>query len=400
MLLAAMLLVYCLGVLYLAGKILRTFRLPEFSAKKHLLGCCLAAALLLSLIPLLPAVWPAEADRNLLRRTGNLLLGYAVYLFMLFILSDFCRFILKKIRGSRPGKKGRQALLRFACFSLVSILIMAAGTFHAEQLKITGYQVTVSSGKVTSLSSGSDLKIAFVADLHMGAQVGSRQIRKMAELINGLDADLVLFGGDIFNSDYEALENPQELMEILRSIHSRYGMYAVYGNHDVTETLIGGFSISPVEEAYRDPRMDSFLQNCGIWILEDEAVTAADGRICLVGRLDGQKSGTGTKQRLSAEAVMKQADTDLPVIVLEHEPSEVQQLSDLGADLVLAGHTHDGQFFPLTLARSFIWDNPCGLKMYGTCAGITTSGVGFYGPPIRVLTDAEVVSVTLHIGNN
>ena len=69
------------------------------------------------------------------------------------------------------------------------------------------------------------------------------------------------------------------------------------------------------------------------------------------------------------------------------------ELEKLGVKLVLSGHTHAGQFFPFNLPQSLIWDNAYGLKKFGNAYSVVTSGVGLYGPALRIGTDSEVVEI-------
>lgn len=75
----------------------------------------------------------------------------------------------------------------------------------------------------------------------------------MVNTINSENADIVVIAGDIFDNNFDALDNPERLEMLLSQINSTYGTYAVFGNHDVTETLIAGFPISS-KNAPRDPR--------------------------------------------------------------------------------------------------------------------------------------------------
>ena len=70
--------------------------------------------------------------------------------------------------------------------------------------------------------------MVLIADLHLGYNIGCRQMEQMAEKINAQNPDLVVVAGDIFDNEYEALDNPDRLAEILRGIHSKYGVYACY----------------------------------------------------------------------------------------------------------------------------------------------------------------------------
>ena len=74
----------------------------------------------------------------------------------------------------------------------------------------------------------------------------------------------------------------------------------------------------------------------------------------------------------------------------------MQRLADAGADMQLCGHTHDGQIFPGNLVIPFFWENPCGLLVKDQMYSIVTSGVGVWGPAMRVGTASEVCEITVN----
>ena len=88
-------------------------------------------------------------------------------------------------------------------------------------------------------------------------------------------------------------------------------------------------------------------------------------------------------------------DLSKPVFVIDHQPKELQELADAGVDLDLCGHTHDGQTFPGNLTIRMMWENACGYLKKGDMHNIVTSGVGVFGPNMRVGTAAEICSVTV-----
>ena len=146
-----------------------------------------------------------------------------------------------------------------------------------------------------------------------------------------------------------------------------------------------------IDKAYRSDEVVSFIESLGMEVLSDKVVDAADGGIVLVCREDGEKTGDGTRKRIEADELMKGIDTSRPVLVLEHEPMDFGNLEKAGADLVLSGHTHAGQIFPGTLITQFFNENNYGLKTFGNLQSAVTSGVGFYGPPLRVGCDSEIM---------
>ena len=240
------------------------------------------------------------------------------------------------------------------------------------------------------------IKVALVADLHLGYNVGNKKMQQMVEQINDMNADLVVIAGDIFDNNYDALDDPDGLIEILRGVKSGLGTYVVYGNHDVKETLIGGFSITSRTLAFRDPRMDEFLEKCGFKVLTDDVVTLNNGNIYLIGRLDSEKAGDGTSDRMSINNLTAGLDKSKPILLLEHEPANLSGVADCGVDVMLCGHTHAGQFFPLTIVQPFAWQNYHGYLKVGNMHSFVTAGVGLYGPNMRVMTDSEVMEININ----
>ena len=198
-----------------------------------------------------------------------------------------------------------------------------------------------------------------------------------------------------FDNEYEAVQNPDRIAKTLAGIKSRYGSFGVFGNHDVTERLLGGFSVASQAKEMRDPRFEEFAKKAKIRILDDE-VMLIDDVFYLVGRKDAQKPGDGTKNRIEPEVILSGLDKAKPIIVLEHQPKQLKELETAGADMQLCGHTHDGQMFPGNLTVKLMWENACGYLKKGNLHSIVTSGVGVWGPAMRVGTDCEICPITIH----
>ena len=229
-------------------------------------------------------------------------------------------------------------------------------------------------------------------------EVKTPVIYKAWKIVDDLKAKyknmIVVIAGDIFDNNFDALDNPERLEMLLSQINSTYGTYAVFGNHDVTETLIAGFPISS-KNAPRDPRMYEFLEKSNISVLEDETAII-DNSFYLTGRLDEKRTGNGTKKRASLDELTKNLDPSMPLFVISHEPDHLSDYNAHGVDIVLSGHTHAGQFFPLTIVQPFVWENYWGMKMIDSMYSFVTSGIGVYGPDMRVGTNSEVMVIDVH----
>lgn len=325
---------------------------------------------------------------------GNYWLGTFLYILLTVIIVDLIRLILKRI--PRVDQKKLASRRLFVLNGTVCIVVIASltayGILNAHNIRTTSYDVSVSK-KCDSLSS---LNVVLVADLHLGYNIGEWHMEKMVEKINQLKPDLVCIAGDIFDNEYEAIQYPEETADALAEIQSRYGVYACYGNHDIEEKILAGFTFHKEGHKMSDPRMDEFLENAGITLLQDETVLI-DNKFYLAGRADYERPGRGITTRQTPEELTADLDLTKPVIVIDHEPREMDELAAAGVDLDLCGHTHDGQMFPGNLTIKLLWDNPYGYKTYGNMHQIVTSGVGVFGPYMRVGTKSEIVQVQVNL---
>ena len=340
--------------------------------------------LLISLAPVAGAFLDNSHMRFALMGVGNIYLGYFLYygitLALLMLFAGLATLITSRRFSSLYGI--------ILCLSLVCGFTTATyGMFHAQEIQVRRYDIAVDK-------PGKDMTVVFVADLHLSVNSELSTTVKMVDLINRENPDLVLVGGDIFTSSYEALFDPQYYSSALSNIRSRLGVYGVYGNHDVDEPLLGGFPMAPLSEAFRTPRMEQFMKDSGFTMLSDETVLI-DGFLQLIGRVDGEKAGDGTNNRMSAAELLKEIDRTKPVLVLEHEPREYRKLKEAGADVVLSGHTHNGQLFPGNLIVPLFNENGWGYKVVDGLQTLVTAGIGYYGPPIRVGTDSEISVIRL-----
>lgn len=338
--------------------------------------------------------WPQGRVQRILKLIGNYWLGILLYAILIVALADILRLLLRRVKAidqTTLHSRRSFALGGGLCAALLAAVTIY-GAVNARTVRTTPYEVTVDK-KVEGIDS---LKIVLAADLHLGYNIGCSQMEKMAAKINAEEPDLVVLAGDIFDNQYDALDAPERLISILRGIKSRYGVYACYGNHDIDENILAGFTFEKKDEPKEsDPRMDEFLEKAGIQLLRDETVLI-DDKFYLVGRADFARPGRGIENRKTPEELTASLDATRPILVLDHEPREYEELEAAGADLALGGHTHDGQLFPGNIVVDLLWENAYGYKRVGDLQTIVTSGVGLFGPNMRVATRAEVCPITVH----
>lgn len=348
--------------------------------------------LAVSSLPVFGAMLPPGRVKYLATKLGNFWLGFYVYYHMIHIVLLVTGILVLGITRKSIWRIPKPAVYFVPTLAvLISLAINIYGYVHAHIPEPVYYDINLENG-VTKIS---DLRVALIADLHMSVNSRPEAIRRMVNVLNKQNPDVILIAGDFFTSTYEGLEDPEAYRDILCGIRSRYGTFAVMGNHDVEEQLFGGFPLSSKSEAFRPEKMEDFVKSCGFVLLDDEIATIADG-IQVAGRLDGEKTGNGSVPRKSPSELLSGADKSLPILVLQHEPVEFSELAESGADAVFCGHTHAGQFFPGNLIVPFFNENAYGLKVIDGMPTVVTAGVGYYGPPIRVATDSEVTVIDVH----
>ena len=142
--------------------------------------------------------------------------------------------------------------------------------------------------------------------------------------------------------------------------------------------------------------MKKFLEDSNIHILEDESVLIND-QFYVIGRKDASLTEKIHETRKAPAQLTEKLNRDKPIIMIDHQPKELQELADAGVDLDLCGHTHNGQTFPGNFTIKLMWENPCGLLSKDNMTNITTSGSGVWGPAMRIGTDSEICSINIQL---
>jgi len=345
-----------------------TVKLWPFVTVAAVLNASMLVGFMRSLLPL-PAVVKAA-----LKVVSAYWMGCFVYVF-LFLLAAWIVLMILKLTPLKSYDKRRFV-------ALVAALVLAFGTagygfVHAGDIQHVSYTITLDDDKTAP-----DMTVVMLSDLHLGAVGSESRLEDIAREINALSPDVVCLAGDIFDSDFDAIDNPDCVLKRFRDIRSTYGVYACFGNHDAGSTF---------------SKMTAFLKACGVTLLSDETVTV-DGRLTLVGRVDGTPiGGNGGVERKPLEEFLEIGDPSIPVVVLDHNPGNVGAYDGNGdVDLVLSGHTHKGQLFPANFVTDAMYVVDHGYYRHDDSSPqvIVTSGVGTWGMPMRVGSDSEIVTIT------
>jgi len=306
------------------------------------------------------------------RMSGSIVLGklgaYWMAIFcLLLLLVPVAHLTVIVLRYTRLPRHGTQRWAGIATLAL-TVSLMLYGTYNAYNPVVRTYAIQLEGGE----AAGGSLRIAMAADMHFGLLSGKDHAERLVREVNALKPDIILLPGDLFDDDIQPFLD-QRIDQSLSKLQAPYGIYATLGNHDRHDGSV--------------ERLIATLTDSGIRVLYDEAMTV-DDRFTIVGRRDYSDSG-----RQSLEEVMRGADQARPVILMEHQPNELDIAERAGVDLMLSGHTHRGQVFPGSIITNLIYENDWGLLRRGEFHSIVTQGYGFWGPPIRLGTRSEIVLI-------
>ena len=310
--------------------------------------------------------------KHILGFVGGYGMAFLLYLLFYTVLRDFLVGILRLIR--LPFCKGRL----FRGVSAVAVLLLSIGTcvwgfFSAQQISHVRYEVHLEGKRDVS-----DLRMVLVSDLHLGSLGSEERLETIVAQINAEKPDIICIAGDLFDTDFGAILEPEAAAETLRGLKATYGVFACLGNHDGGKTF---------------GQMLAFMEKANIQLLDDDA-TCIDNRLVLVGRLDAFSiGGYDGRQRRPMSEVYVGEDASIPVVVMDHNPQRMEEYGN-EVDLILSGHTHKGQLFPGNLITDLMYAVDYGhYQAENGLQVIVTSGVGCWGMPVRVGTDCEIVTI-------
>ena len=308
---------------------------------------------------------------------GSYWLAAMLYFFLAAILVDLFRLVTSLLPVVPPDIHAAANLHRHwilvGTVGLVGLLLLV-GHINAAKPRIRELDLTI--GK--SLGADNTLRIVAASDIHLGTIIGRKRFDQIVGIMNSLEPDLVLFPGDIVDEDLGPVIR-ENLGESLRSVRARYGVFAITGNHE----YIGG-----AEEACR------YLQDHGISMLRDSTATLPNG-VQLVGRQDRSSRQFGGQERKPLESLMAGIDHGRPIILLDHQPFHLDEAVEAQVDFQLSGHTHHGQLWPLNHITNALYELSWGYLRRGSTHIYVSSGVGTWGPPVRLGNRPEILLITL-----
>ncbi len=229
--------------------------------------------------------------------------------------------------------------------------------------------------------------VVFLSDLHFENSMTPADLSAYAEKIAAAKPDAVILGGDIVD-ERTSKEGMHAAFSVLGNIPTTYGVYYIYGNHDR--------ALYTSEPAFSEDELADTIRAAGIHILRDESALLTP-TLTLTGREDRSRERQTGTPRLSHKMLAENLPQGAYHILADHQPREWQEASDAGFSLLLSGHTHRGQIWPVGLAiealdkDTFVY----GHKKEGNLDFLVSSGIAGWGYPIRTEGNCEYVIVKI-----
>lgn len=295
------------------------------------------------------------------------------FIFLGLFIHLFCAALTKKIIMLMPVQNMEPHI------SALFIFLAVAFNGKGIHTSLKGPKVKEVDVKIPQhYSSLNGLRIVQISDLHLGPLIKRKYVAPIVEQIKNLKPDLMVFTGDI--GDGDAKFYADELREF-QNLQPRFGKYYVTGNH---EHIWGAENwIQAIEKQNIHPLINQGQQlNPDLFIAGVPDISSKHFSFAASDPHQAILNGKGFK------------------ILLAHQPKSCLEAEKAGFDLMLSGHTHNGQFFPFNLVVGFFNPYSKGLNQHGRLQVYVNSGTGFWGPPLRLGVESEITLLRLSTDNS
>ena len=295
---------------------------------------------------------------TVLYEVGNTWMIAFLYLLLVFIVADIaslCHLLPKTLlQDSAAGLLGAVGIVT---------LILTLGAIHYPRKYRE--ELTLETDKPLE----KPLTIDLASDLHIGYHNQKAELGRWVDLINAEKPDLVLIGGDIIDRSLRPVTEGHYEEEFRRL---EAPVWTVLGNHETYAGL---------------PQAEQFFQDAGIRVLKD-SVAHFKG-VDVIGRKD-----LSTRKRASLRDLTDGLEGF--TLVLDHQPSHLEEAEAAGVDFQFSGHTHHGQVWPVSWATDLMFEKAWGHYRKGDTRYYISSGLGLWGAKIRVGTRSEYLVLKLN----
>lgn len=280
------------------------------------------------------------------------------------------------LRGILRAQRARDALRTLTRRGLAFLLGALVGAYGIGNMLV----IRRTDEALTTQKAIGEVTVALITDAHLGGPVDAEGLIDVIDRARADGAELLVLGGDIVDED-TAPGQLDLLCQLLKRRTFPKGIFYVFGNHDGTGD---GLTMEDVED---------MLAGAGVTVLNDEAVRIG-AHFVVCGRRPAGEAG-----RLPAKDILQDANPDEDFILLiDHQPADLQACADAGCDLHVSGHTHNGQIWPMNWIARLLHFNQVeyGRAAFGSMTAIVSSGAGGWKFTFRTAGHSEYVRISLH----
>jgi predicted MPP superfamily phosphohydrolase len=302
-------------------------------------------------------------------------LGLVFYLFLFTVVADLGRGIAALAGVLPKDPERRQFLARAIAVAIAGAAgLIGVGGIAEVARGFVVRRVRVPLAKLPKSASG--YRIVQMTDVHVGPTIGRAFVESIVSESNALAPDMVVITGDLVDGSVEELA---PLVEPLRDLKAKDGVYFVTGNHEY-------YSGADAWIAH--------LATLGIRTLRNERVPIRDA-FDLAGVDDASAARMLPHHGQDVAAAVEGRDPSRALVLLAHQPKAARQAIPAAVDLQLSGHVHGGQMVPWNWLVRLDQPYVKGLYRSESTWIYVSTGTGYWGPPMRVGTRAELTHVEL-----
>ena len=320
----------------------------------------------------------------------SIAVGVGFCLTIITVIYQICSLFIYAIKDKPKRAQMRYNLKRF-CGILAIIFIVIGLVGGAKEPVIYEVPFVMSGIKAP-------IKAVQLSDVHIGGLMDSARVRKIVERVNALQPDMIFLTGDIIDSRLALVENA---VDELGKLKAKYGVYYALGNHEYFHDL------QNIITKARDLGFILLLNQGSLLKTESGDEIFIAGIADLVGNRESfipynlpPKLTETLQSHNCAQNEPNKTGKCAPTILLAHQPKVIEEFLDIDKQnpkltqnvaLILSGHTHGGQIFPFSLLVLLQQPYLKGLaKITHNTSLYINQGTGYWGPPMRVLSQSEI----------
>ncbi|MDH8701005.1 putative MPP superfamily phosphohydrolase [Dysgonomonadaceae bacterium PH5-43] len=308
---------------------------------------------------------------------GTTWLAIMLYITLYFVITDlillankYIKFIPKTITS-----KTYRRIQVFSGYALVFAVLLIGNQKYNNPTIVQQDIVINKSGHNLK-----QLKAVAVSDIHLGINIDKGKLKKYVDIINEQNPDIILIAGDLIDNNLRPLWE-EKMYEELNNLKAPLGTYMCLGNHEY---------LSGLNESLE------FIKHTNITLLKDSAAHI-NNSFWIIGRDDKHNPERLQLNQITDSIKATNDYNNQPIILLDHQPYNLEQAEQSNIDLQFSGHTHHGQLWPLNLIVNKIYEVGHGYKQKGNTNIYVSSGLALWGPEFRVGTQSEVVVFNIRL---